>query len=98
MRRRLLLHAGGDVSSALGDVQAHLAGAQIAAFVPYALFDHDAYTAIVTDRMATIGVRVVGVHSAPDPAGAVAEADAIIMGGGNTFRLVRALHALGLIE
>ena len=98
MKRRLLLHAGGDVRSALPDVQAHLAGAQRAAFIPYALFDHDAYTEAVRERLAGIGVQLTGVHSAADPAAAIAQADAIVMGGGNSFRLVRALHDLGLVD
>ena len=98
VRRRLLLHAGGDSQSALPDIQAHLAGAQRALFIPYALYDHDAYTGFVAERLSGIGVRLAGVHTAPDPAAAVAEADAIVMGGGNSFRLVRALHELGLIE
>lgn len=66
--------------------------------MPYALHDHDAYTASVTERLAPIGVRLTGVHATPDPVAAIAEADAIVVGGGNSFRLVRALHELGLVD
>jgi len=71
---------------------------QRAVFLPYALRDHDAYTAMVSERLATIGIPVVGAHSAAEVAVAVAESDGIIAGGGNSFRLLRALQSLDLID
>jgi dipeptidase E len=96
--RRLLLHAGGDVASALDDIAEHLGGAQRAVFLPYALADHDAYTARISERLGGRGVRIIGLHTAADPAEMVAGADAIVVGGGNSFRLVKALHDLALID
>jgi dipeptidase E len=46
----------------------------------------------------TIGVELIGLHSFPNPSAAVEDAEAIVVGGGNTFRLVKALHELGLME
>ncbi|AOS63936.1 dipeptidase PepE [Actinoalloteichus hymeniacidonis] len=67
-------------------------------FVPYALADHDSYTAAVAESFAEAGVRVRGVHTVSDPAAALAEAAGIFVGGGNSFRLLRALQRGGLIE
>jgi dipeptidase E len=96
--RRLLLHAGGDAASAFDDIAAHLRGAQRAVFLPFALADHDAYTSTIAERLAGLGVRITGLHAAADPAEMLAGADAIVVGGGNSFRLVTALHQLALIE
>ncbi|MBV8196418.1 MAG: dipeptidase PepE [Candidatus Dormibacteraeota bacterium] len=96
--RRLLLHAGGSLASATAEIGEHLAGAQHAVFIPYAGRDHDDHAALTAQRLAELGVRLTGVQAWPDPAAAVAEADAIVVGGGNSFRLVRALHELRLIE
>ncbi|WP_206515534.1 dipeptidase PepE [Georgenia faecalis] len=79
---------------ALADV---LDGARDLVFVPYALADHDAYTAQVAGALAPLGIRVTGAHTG-DPATLVRDAPAIFVGGGNTFRLVDQLHRRGLVE
>ena len=48
--------------------------------------------------MTGLGVRAVGVHTVADAAVAITQADAIIVGGGNSFRLVRALRDLDLLD
>lgn len=75
-----------------------LAGVSRLLFVPYALYDRDAYAAKARARFAAMGFAVDSVHEAVDPVGAVARAEAVFVGGGNTFRLVDALHRNGLIE
>ena len=79
---------------------AHLAGVRDVAFVPYAGvgFAWDDYTAKVRDALAPIGVRVTGVHAADDPAAAVRAADAIAVGGGNTFHLLATLQRTGVLD
>lgn len=67
-------------------------------FVPYALMDHDRYLQAVTARGLNAGLSLKGIHREPDPAQAVAEARAIYVGGGNTFRLINALHELNLLD
>lgn len=64
-------------------------------FVPYALADHDAYTDAVGEAFARSGVAVRGLHTVPDPLAALAAAEAVFVGGGNTFRLLRALQRGG---
>jgi dipeptidase E len=44
-----------------------------------------------------LGVRVVGLHTVSNPRAAVAKADVLYVGGGNTFRLLRAVQSLGLL-
>jgi dipeptidase E len=68
------------------------------AFVPYALDDHDAYTQVVRDAVADLGITVCGVHESVEPCDVVAASDAVFIGGGNTFRLLKQLYATGLLE
>jgi dipeptidase E len=68
-------------------------------FVPYALFDRDRYAAVVRTRFAQLGFELDSVHDAPGgPIAAVERAQAIFIGGGNTFRLLDALWRERLIE
>jgi len=67
-------------------------------FVPYALADHDGYVRMMTERGLHGGYSLDGIHHAPDPIAAVGEAEAIFVGGGNTFRLLAALHNFGLLD
>lgn len=66
-------------------------------FLPYALADHDGYTAAIAAAFDPIGARIVGIHTASDPLDAVLRADAVYVGGGNTWRLLRTVQQLGLI-
>ena len=67
-------------------------------FIPYALHDHDGYTRMMTERGLAAGYEIDGIHRHDDPVRAVDEAEAIYVGGGNTFRLIADLHRLGLVE
>ena len=67
--------------------------------MPYALHDREAYTELVRGRLSALGYEVTGLHQAQGAAAAqaaVREAQAIFVGGGNTFRLVNELYAHGL--
>jgi dipeptidase E len=83
--RKYLEHA----MDAVADV---LSGVRRLVFVPFALADHDTYTAQVADALSPLGIEVAGAHTAD-----VSAAEAIFVGGGNTFRLLRALHARELV-
>lgn len=67
------------------------------AFVPYALADHDGYTAAIAEAFAPMGANVVGLHTHDDRSAALAEADAVYVGGGNTWRLLKTLQEDGLL-
>lgn len=84
-------HAESEIRSFLGDVKRVL-------FVPYALFDRDKYAANARQRFQKMGYELTSVHTAENPVTAVNETDAVFIGGGNTFRLLKALYEFDLIE
>lgn len=69
-------------------------------FIPYAAvtFSYDEYEDKVNERFAEFGQKVTGIHHFIDPLEAVREADAIVVGGGNTWQLVRAMRDNKLID
>ena len=69
-------------------------------FVPYAAvsFSYDEYLAKVQNRMNDIGIKVESVHNFKNPAEAIRSAEAIMVGGGNTFHLLKNMQEQGLIE
>jgi dipeptidase E len=68
-------------------------------FVPYALHNHDAYASKVRTRFNELGYELESVHEARSgPRRAVDVAEAIFIGGGNTFRLLDRLWREDLIE
>jgi len=77
-------HAKSEIRSFLGDVKRVL-------FVPYALFDRDKYAATARQRFQKMGYELTSIHTAENPVAAVNETDAVFIGGGNTFRLLKAL-------
>lgn len=66
--------------------------------MPYALKDYDKYTATVRDALQPWGYKVEGLHTKPDPAQALLDAQAIFVGGGNTFVLLKQLYELQLVH
>jgi dipeptidase E len=89
-----LSHAEGMIRTFLGpDVRDVL-------FVPYAAVraSFDAFTGTVRERFAALGYRLHSVHEADDPVAAVRRAEAIAVGGGNTFHLLARLYETNLLE
>ena len=91
--RPYLAHARDWIADAVGD-------ARRVAFVPYAAvtFSYDDYVGRVRDALDGLGLDVVGVHTSADPAGVVASADAVFVGGGNTFHLLQECYRHGLLD
>lgn len=71
-----------------------------ALFLPFAVvtISWDEYEARVQERFNEIGHKVISLHRFSDAAQAVNDAEAIVVGGGNTWSLLRHIHNLGLIE
>ena len=83
-------HAETEIRDFLGDIQRVL-------FVPFALYDRDAYALTARDRFKQMGYELTSVHNASDRFKAVAETQAIFIGGGNTFRLLKTLYDQSLL-
>jgi dipeptidase E len=71
-----------------------------ALFIPYAAvtFSFDLYESKVEERFAEIGHHITSIHHFSDPVEAVQNSDVIVVGGGNTWQLVRMLHDKGLMD
>jgi len=64
------------------------------AFVPFAAHDHATYTLAVHERLGRMGLEVTQANTAAD----IEQAEAIFVGGGNTFRLLRTLYERELLD
>ena len=84
-------HAEAEIRNFLGEVSRIL-------FVPYALHDRDAYATQARNRFAAMGVKLDSIHQAEDQERAVASAEALFIGGGNTFRLLNELYKNQLLD
>ncbi|WP_433800913.1 dipeptidase PepE [Actinomycetospora sp. CA-084318] len=77
------------------EVLAEHLGGRTVWFVPYAQADHDAYATWAADAL---GLDLRPLHREPDPAATAATADAVFVGGGNTFRLLHDVRRLGILD
>ncbi len=84
----------------IGRIGEFLSGTAEVVFIPYAAvtFSYDEYETKVQNRFDEIGVKVRSVHRFADPLKAVAQAEAIVVGGGNTFALASQMQAQELME
>jgi dipeptidase E len=69
-----------------------------ALFVPFALADHDGYHRKARERFAAIGIELDSLHEPGDAREKVRSAQAVVVGGGNTFRLLATLQTRGLLD
>ena len=103
MRKLLLIsssrtHGTGFLAHCGEAIQSRLEPGMQVLFVPYALHDHDAYHATAQSAFESLGYGLDSIHTSADPRQAVLDAEAVFVGGGNSFRLAKQLHELGLIE
>ena len=84
-------HAENEIRSFLGNVKSVL-------FVPFALYDRDAYASTARERFQKMGCGLESIHTAPDAQHAVNNAEAVFIGGGNTFRLLKALYDMDVLQ
>jgi dipeptidase E len=83
-----VVHGYGFLDHSEPDIRALLGKRGNVAFVPFAQHDVDAYAARVRERLGAMGFDVTQVRGPGDLEGA----DAIFVGGGNTFRLLMHLY------
>lgn len=80
------------------EITEFLSGVKRVLFIPYGLGDHTRYFLKARDRFRLIGYEMESIHQSSEPRLAAANASAFFVGGGNTFRLLKALYGLGLTE
>jgi len=70
-----------------------------ALFIPYAAitFSYDDYELKVRNRFREVGHDIISIHHYSDPVNAVEKASAIVVGGGNTWMLLKLLRDYKLI-
>ncbi|MCB9233710.1 MAG: dipeptidase PepE [Bacteroidia bacterium] len=104
MQKSLLLvsssrtHGDTYLSHALPQVRELLVGVQTLVFVPFARpggLTWDEYTEVPRSVFAELGIQVKGIHQFDNIPQGAAEAEAIFIGGGNTFLLLQDLYATG---
>ncbi|HLN20820.1 MAG TPA: dipeptidase PepE [Bacteroidales bacterium] len=71
-----------------------------ALFIPYAAvtFSFDEYEKRVKERFNEIGHDVVSIHKYTNPVAAVEECEAIVIGGGNTWKLLKMMQDNKLMD
>lgn len=86
------LFGSGYLDHAEGEIQNFLGKCKRVLFVPFALYDRDAYATQARKRLASMGHQLDSLHDAAHLSRAIADAEAVFIGGGNTFRLLNALY------
>jgi len=82
-------------------LQVHFKNVNTVFFMPYAMpggLCYDAYTEIVSKAFSKINIEIKGIHEYKSPKEAILSAEAIFIGGGNTFELVNQLYKHDLLN
>jgi dipeptidase E len=104
MNRRVLLisnstsYGSGYLDHCEEEMRGFLGPVERVAFIPFALYDRKAYVEKARARLATMGYRFEPVLEAGSARAVLDGAQAIFVGGGNTFRLLHALYAFDLLR
>ena len=92
------LHGSGYLDHVADEIRDFLGSIKSVVFVPFALHDRDAYTSQASARFAKLGYGMESIHQSSNPKLAIRNAEAIFIGGGNTFRLLSALYSNDLVD
>jgi dipeptidase E len=92
------LHGRGYLDHVEQAIRDFLAPVQSVLFFPFALHDRDGYAARARERFGAMGYTVESAHSVESAHDAISRTEVFFIGGGNTFRLLKALQDLDLIE
>ena len=82
------------ISTFLGEAKENIV------FIPFAgvTFSWNDYTQMVNEALAEVGLQVQGIHHSENPVESIRKADAIMVGGGNSFQLLHFIYEYNLIE
>ncbi len=103
MRKLLLVsssrvHGTGFLEHCRQAIGRHFQGVKTVLFVPFALANHDAYEQVVSQPFDALNIQIRSIHHESDPVAAIGSAEGLFIGGGNSFRLLKALYDRHLIE
>jgi dipeptidase E len=87
-----IVHGYGFLDHSEPEIRRILEGRRRVSFVPFAAHDHETYTARVRERLQRMGVETSQVVDSVD------DAEAIFIGGGNSFRLLKTLYDRDLLD
>jgi dipeptidase E len=85
------VHGHGFLDHPEPEIRAFLGPLRRVAFVPFAAHDHAAYMAKVRERLGRMELDVIPIDD-------LDRADAVFVGGGNTFRLLKTLYERNLLD
>lgn len=95
------IHGSKFLEYIIPDLKEHFNSIDSLLFIPYARpggITHDTYTKLVSSALADLPFSVKGIHEFDDPIAAIENAEAIFVGGGNTFVLLDQLISKQLIR
>jgi len=92
--------AGDYLVDALPAIAAFAGARRKALFFPFAgvTVGWDAYVAMAQEALHPIGLELTGAHTCTNLPQAVAQAELLLVGGGNTFRLLQEMRAHGCLH
>ena len=91
-------HGQGYLDHAMAEVLSFLGPVRRLAFVPFALSDREGYAAKAAARLEKDGIAVTAVTPDLDGRATLEAAEAVFVGGGNTFRLLDTLQKTALLH
>lgn len=102
MKRVLLisnstLHGSGYLDHAESEIRDFLGRARRVAFLPFAAYERGRYSGRARARFQAMGYELTSLHDVSNPRRALEEAEAVFVGGGNTFRLLKSLYDVDLL-
>tara|TARA_R110002049_G_scaffold993_3_gene7148 strand:- start:25112 stop:25819 length:708 start_codon:yes stop_codon:yes gene_type:complete len=95
------LHGSGYLEYLHKDLELFFKAIDNILFIPYARpsgISYDDYTEIAAKGFSKIGKKTIGIHTFENPETAIKNAQAIFVGGGNTFVLLQELQKRDLIK
>jgi dipeptidase E len=103
MKRLLLisnstLYGGSYLDHAEEQIRRSLGTIRQVLFIPFALHDQDVYADQAATRYAAMGYSLQSIHRVSEPKQAIDSAEALFIGGGNTFRLLKHLYDSDLLD
>lgn len=89
---------GSTMFSHAAEALVELVGREPVTFVPYALADWDGYADRVANALGTFDIEVASAHRSSHPEEMILGARVVLMGGGNSFRLLESLYGLDVLD